>query len=506
MRWWNRIENRPDIHALMGICAIAATRILFRSHWLYDLDSVNFALGVLRFDPAVHQPHPPGYFLYICLARLVNRFLTDANTAFVAIGIAASCGAAWTIYLLTKEWFDARAARISVALFLFSPLCWFHGIVALTYIVEAFFSGLIGYWCWRVYTGKVRFAIPAAIAFGVAAGFRPSTALLLGPLWWYSLRRVRGMRWWLSVLTAGAVILLWFIPMVEASGGASPYLASLKHLWYSVPGRRTTLASPWLAVARVLTICWIFVLCFGSAGALLFRRAGGSGKPAGRGRFLVFWIAPGLFFFAFIFLNFINSGYLLVLSPPVFALLAARLSDFAATHKNRLGLRMTMAAGIAANCALFAFAPLYCSYRSVRETERNMAALTRDFRAKVNPEKTIIVSFDSHFLGFRHAGYYLPEFVTVEYPEAAYPDGKRVFLMHHRDTLLKHEFSAGSFEQFVFFPLPEGDDYAAYLNDVLAKLPDGVVTTMTLAGRKAPAGPISVLPLLFPATAKDTAH
>ena len=65
-------------YAVLVISAVAVTRVLSMSRFLYDLDSVNFALGMLRFDPAGHQPHPPGYFLYICLARLVNRLVPDA--------------------------------------------------------------------------------------------------------------------------------------------------------------------------------------------------------------------------------------------------------------------------------------------------------------------------------------------------------------------------------------------------------------------------------------------
>ena len=36
---------------------------------LEDLDSVNFALGVRDFDVAHHQPHPPGYPVFILLAK-----------------------------------------------------------------------------------------------------------------------------------------------------------------------------------------------------------------------------------------------------------------------------------------------------------------------------------------------------------------------------------------------------------------------------------------------------
>ena len=39
----------------------------FVSSDLDDIDAINFALGVRRFDVAQHRPHPPGYPLYILL-------------------------------------------------------------------------------------------------------------------------------------------------------------------------------------------------------------------------------------------------------------------------------------------------------------------------------------------------------------------------------------------------------------------------------------------------------
>ena len=36
---------------------------------LEDLDSINFALGVRDFDVARHQPHPPGYPVYIAVGE-----------------------------------------------------------------------------------------------------------------------------------------------------------------------------------------------------------------------------------------------------------------------------------------------------------------------------------------------------------------------------------------------------------------------------------------------------
>src|SRR6266481_9073854 len=142
------------------VCATAVSRFVFRSHYLYDIDSVNYALALDRFDPTVHQPHPPGYFLYVYLGRLARLIFHDSNTALVALSIVASCAAAAMIYVLAANWFGSRAARFAGLIFLFSPLSWFHGTVALTYILEAFFSAVVGYLCWRTYLGNSGWLLP----------------------------------------------------------------------------------------------------------------------------------------------------------------------------------------------------------------------------------------------------------------------------------------------------------------------------------------------------------
>jgi len=493
---------RSTLYRILGVCAVAASRILFRSHLLYDVDSVNFALALRRFDPTAHQPHPPGYFLYVCLGRLVNLLVPDANAALVAISIAASCGAAWMIHLLTEEWFGERPALIALVLFLVSPLCWFHGIVALTYIVEAFFSALVGYLCWKVYTGHRTYLVAASLALALAAGFRPSSGLFLAPLWLLSIWRMDWRKRWVALLVAGAGTLAWFLPMTATAGGMGPYFASLAHLWLTIPAQRTTLSSPALAVARSFTIAWVFVLCFGAAAPFLFQSSAKvTGPSRDRRTFAWVWIAPGLFFFTFVFFAFINSGYLLLLSPPVFAWLAMRVCAFLASERHTVLRRAVLAAGLAVNCGVFVWAPIYCSYRGVRNFDRTLPPIIRDFREHLDPAKTLIVGFDSHFLGYRHAGYYLPAFVTVQYPEVSYNDGKRVFLMHDGDTQVIRSFGAGGFDRFAIFPLPAGEEYSTYMKKVQAKLPAGTLETVVIGKSRMLMAPASAIPLLFPSTA-----
>jgi len=49
----------------------------YRARMLYNWDAVQFALALREFDVAKHQPHPPGYLLYVGLGRLFNASLGD---------------------------------------------------------------------------------------------------------------------------------------------------------------------------------------------------------------------------------------------------------------------------------------------------------------------------------------------------------------------------------------------------------------------------------------------
>ena len=62
------------MHKLLWATALAIVffiaHLAFLPPTLEDLDSMNFALGVRDFDPSKHQPHPPGYPVFIALGKL----------------------------------------------------------------------------------------------------------------------------------------------------------------------------------------------------------------------------------------------------------------------------------------------------------------------------------------------------------------------------------------------------------------------------------------------------
>jgi hypothetical protein len=154
----------------------------------------------------------------------------------------------------------------------------------------------------------------------------------------------------------------------------------------------------------------------------------------------------------------------------------------------------------AVNTLIFLYAPFYCSYREVRRFEADLENIIRTLPTIAPSENTMIVGLDSHFLGYRHAGYYLPEYLTVQFPEVHLTSGTRVFAMKDRDTCLESVVTTGSLQNFVIFPLPLGDqEYKNYMALVRERFPPGDLHTFVRGNREYTIGPIADLSILFPA-------
>ena len=62
--------------ARLRLFTVALALLFFVAHvrtlprMLEDTDTINFAMGVESFDVEHYQPHPPGYPVYIAMAKL----------------------------------------------------------------------------------------------------------------------------------------------------------------------------------------------------------------------------------------------------------------------------------------------------------------------------------------------------------------------------------------------------------------------------------------------------
>src|SRR5207302_6103247 len=120
------------------VIAAVATRLPFMTQTLYAFDSANYALAVRDFyNVAFHQPHPPGYPLYVFFARAIDLVVHDANRSLILEGIAWSAIAVVCTIGLARAMFGKGAALLAGALLLCTVGFWGYGEVAYPYVALA---------------------------------------------------------------------------------------------------------------------------------------------------------------------------------------------------------------------------------------------------------------------------------------------------------------------------------------------------------------------------------
>src|SRR5438270_6807609 len=82
------------------------SRLPYRARMLYNWDAVQFALALREYDVVKHQPHPPGYILYVALGRVVNIWLDNPTGAYVALAVIFSGLTTFVVYFLARAAYD----------------------------------------------------------------------------------------------------------------------------------------------------------------------------------------------------------------------------------------------------------------------------------------------------------------------------------------------------------------------------------------------------------------
>lgn len=243
----------------------------FLAPTLEDIDSVNFALGLHDYDVAKHQPHPPGYPVYIFLARLARQALTWVGLGTAdPQGLDAHALALWGtllggVALLSLSAFygalerSPRRALLATALTACAPLVWFDAgrpMSNMTGLALVWVSNGLALPAWRrqrdvpadapslrlvqtteerarpapVTLSTQRALLLAALVAGLAAGVRSqavlSTVPLIGAIVLLPELRRSGRTWF--AVTGGLIAgsLVWALPLLVDSGGVQGYLAA----------------------------------------------------------------------------------------------------------------------------------------------------------------------------------------------------------------------------------------------------------------------------------------
>ena len=419
--------GRRDLSIAAALAvAVIVSRLPFAGVILYHWDSINFALALSHFDVRAAQPHIPGYPLYVLLGRAVNLWAGDAQRALVAISAVSSGLAVAALFLLGRAMFDRVTGVIAALLLAASPLFWFYGAIALPHCLDALMViGTVSL-LYRLRLGAASLTVPAALWLGIAGGLRPQSQIFLAPLALYAGWPLDWRRRALGVAVLAAVDLLWFVPMIELSGGWNAYTVALRSFNDAFTDSTSVFAhGGWFGLTRNLTKLGMYTL-YGLGGALLLvplavvaiwrRGPRATDLTDPRAVVIALWMGPALAFYALIHMG--QQGLVFVFLPALLLLLARAVC----TLRLRVAGWAT-ALAVAAGAAIFIAAPTFplagdrpklLTADTLRRQDAAYVGKFAALRSGFAPADSAILSS-----GWRFPQYYLPQFALVRFGVAA---------------------------------------------------------------------------------------
>jgi hypothetical protein len=213
--------------------AVAVTRIPAISLTLWDWDEALFSLAVREYDVVAHNPHPPGFPLYIALAKVINLFVRDEFRAVQSIVVASSCVLFPLLFWLGREArLSFTTSWLGALLTMFLPNVWMYGgtafsdVPGLALTVAASAMLLRGCRDGRSY-------LFGALLLGCAAAIRPQ-AMMVGALPALLSTWCRARVSWRQLVAAAAagaaVLITAYGSAALASHSVSGYLQTARNL------------------------------------------------------------------------------------------------------------------------------------------------------------------------------------------------------------------------------------------------------------------------------------
>ena len=311
---------------------------------LEDLDSINFALGVRHFDVAHHQPHPPGYPLFILAAKAARTLVSSDVRALALVSAAAGALSILALFALFRaiepDSGAGRRAILATLVAATAPLYWFTASRPLS-DVPGLAAALAVQALVLTAATPARLATASALA-GVAVGLRSQVAWLTAPLLVLTIARrpaaERGRAAAMSIAAFAIGGLVWGLPLLALTGGPRAYwhavfdqgaedLTGIQMLWTTPTVRQVTLAltNAFVAPWGLATIALV-VIALALAGSIRLLR---DARPA----LLTLAVAFGPYFvFDLLFQETVTTRYALPLVPPM-----AYLAVCARPRWSRLG-------------------------------------------------------------------------------------------------------------------------------------------------------------------------
>lgn len=223
-------RQRAVLAVTAVIAALSRFAALSKSPW--DWDEVLFCLALNDYDVASHQPHPPGFPLYVALAKLARIFADTDFHALQTINVLAGMLALpvmfWAARAFRMDFHGALAAGI---LFTVLPNVWFYGGTAFSDLPAAvLFLAAVAAYIGRGTTARRYYAGAVLLAAGVLV--RPQNALVAVFPWTVATVRLAQAKRWRTVVAASllliALVAIGYGAAIYATG-ADAYIHSFRH-------------------------------------------------------------------------------------------------------------------------------------------------------------------------------------------------------------------------------------------------------------------------------------
>ncbi len=408
--------------------------------FMYHWDEFQLSYGVEHFDLATHTPHPPGYFLFVMLGRLVRPLVGgDATLALRVLAVLATMSFAGLVAGALPERLGLPERLLLAAgagsFFVLSPLVFSFGMAALTYTTEgAVLTGLLlaiaarpeGRWRWLL-----------VFCIGLAGGFR-QTLVIWGTV--IMLVEMLRHRDWVALRDLPALVgfgalglATWVVPLMVGVGGLARYrelsaAITSGNIWAKsvfVEGVQKV----WLArVPLMAGDLWLGAGIFGllAVGILVARVLLRDDRLARLDPLLSGAVLAFLFYLVLIY---DTAGYMIACLMPVAAYGILGMASLLAIGLERGEERdepVGPATRLAAAALPLVFAGLFpvlprgevpggTLYGVYANHDAEARARVDAVRETFEPRDTVLITSEEYWeWGLRHVGHDLPEFTTLQ--------------------------------------------------------------------------------------------
>jgi Gpi18-like mannosyltransferase len=219
--WTISPRQRAIVIAVAALCAV--TRFLAFARSLWDWDEALFTMAMRDYDVTQHHPHPPGFPVFIAIARVARLVIDDDFRALQAINLIAAMLVFPAVYLFARQLrLSWSTSVIAGALFAFFPNVWFFGGGAFSDIPSIV---LVLFACTFLLRGaedrKAYFL--GTLLLALAIGIRPQNFLVGLFPGLYATRKRRPLEIVAALLIGVTVVGISYYGAIQATGDAANY-------------------------------------------------------------------------------------------------------------------------------------------------------------------------------------------------------------------------------------------------------------------------------------------